>query len=94
MTEETYKALSETTIEAVHIVDEPDELVTYIVEVVDYILSSVDVVGTAKAVTKREAMVANLMMSSIFEGKNRRGSYQVADYFGWLGEYKLFALYN
>lgn len=53
MTEETYKALSETTIEAVHIVDEPDELVTYIVEVVDYILSSVDVVGTAKAVTKR-----------------------------------------
>ena len=67
MTEETYKALSETTIEAVHI---------------------------AKAVTKREAMVANLMMSSIFEGKNRRASYQVADYFGWLGEYKLFALYN
>jgi hypothetical protein len=34
----TYKALSEITIEAVHIVYEPDELVTYIVEVVDYIL--------------------------------------------------------
>jgi len=38
MTEETYKALSETTIEAIHIVEKLGELVTYIVKVVDYIL--------------------------------------------------------
>jgi len=38
MTEETYKGLSETAIEAVHIVDELGKLIIDIVEVVDHVL--------------------------------------------------------